>query len=297
MGGGLKAALFCLRGSSLPAAALQSASMLRTMTLPLAAASAAALAACATAPVEQRASRPQPDLGILWVGNAAEYRAAAIQTYTNATKDLPGMVAEPSWTALPEQTRAAELPPAIIFDVDETLVSNVEFQAEFEPPFEDRKLDEWNAANPAAPVPGAVDFVQLARDAGVTVFFVTNRPCEPRPDVDHPCPQEMVTVEDLREAGILADSDHVLLAGERPDWTREKQVRRDLIAQSYRVIMLVGDDLGDFLPCVRRSVVAPCTRAATRADREAATERHAAYWGNGWYVLPNPMYGSWTSAQ
>ena len=22
---------------------------------------------------------------------------------------------------------------------------------------------------------------------------------------------------------------------------------------------------------------------------------YAGYWGNGWYILPNPMYGSWTS--
>jgi 5'-nucleotidase (lipoprotein e(P4) family) len=272
--------------------------MFRITIIALSACFAAGLAACATAPVEEPAptaeSRPEPDLGILWVRDAAEYRALAIQTWTSATKDLPGMIAAPSWTALPEQAQAAELPPAIIFDVDETLVSNVEFQANFEPPFTDSKLDDWNAANEALPVPGAAEFVQLARESGVTVFFVTNRLCEPKPDVADPCPQELVTIEDLREAGILADSGNVMLAGERPEWTREKQVRRDLIAQTHRVIMLVGDDLGDFLPCVRRSVVAPCTQGATQADREALIERYGAYWGNGWYVLPNPMYGSWT---
>lgn len=24
--------------------------------------------------------------------------------------------------------------------------------------------------------------------------------------------------------------------------------------------------------------------------------KYAAYWGHGWYVLPNPMHGSWTTA-
>ena len=64
-----------------------------------------------------------------------------------------------------------------------------------------------------------------------------------------------------------------------------------------RFIMLFGDDLGDFLPCVRKRVYAPCTEPATRESRKAAVEKHAKYWGNGWYILPNPMYGSWTSAQ
>jgi len=24
---------------------------------------------------------------------------------------------------------------------------------------------------------------------------------------------------------------------------------------------------------------------------------HDEYWGRGWFVLPNPMYGSWASAR
>lgn len=250
------------------------------------------LAACATPPPTHHT-----DFAILWVRDAAEWEALALQAYNAATEDLPRLVADPSFSALPQQTGAADLPPAIIVDVDETLVSNVLFQLSFEPPFANWKLDEWNEANPSLPVPGAPAFINFALDEGVTVFYVTNRPCAPREGIDDPCPQEQITIDDLNESGMPADGEHVLLAGEKPAWTREKKVRRDLIAKDYRVIMLVGDDLGDFLPCVRKRVVAPCTGSATAEDRRRRVRAHGSLWGDGWYVLPNPMHGSWTSAE
>lgn len=257
-----------------------------------------ALASCAQqerAPEAPVAAAPDPDHAILWVRDSAEYAALALQAYTSATKDLRGMMADPLWSALPDQTNAAGLPPAIVFDVDETLVTNVMFQAELEPPFTNRKLDEWNVSTIAVPVPGAARFVDFARGEGVEVFFVTNRPCEPQDD--NPCPQKDVTIEDLNEAGIPADESNVMIANERPEWTREKKARRDLIAQNFRVIMLIGDDLGDFIPCTRARPAAPCTEGATQESRKRDTERYAAYWGNGWYVVPNPMHGSWTTVE
>jgi 5'-nucleotidase (lipoprotein e(P4) family) len=254
---------------------------------------AAALAGCAA----QTASNSETDLGILWVRDAAEYQALALQAYGAAAEDLPRLIEDRSWTALPGQQNAGELPPAIIFDVDETLVSNVEFQVELEPPFRNSKLDDWNAANEARPVPGAAAFVQLAIDSGVEVFFVTNRPCQAKPGMEKFCPQQDTTIHDLIETGIPANADRVMMAAERPDWTREKKVRRDVIAQDYRVIMLVGDDLGDFIPCVRASATPPCTEPATQPLRTATTEAHKRYWGEGWYIIPNPMHGSWTSVE
>lgn len=264
----------------------------RTASL-LAGLAAAALAGCAA----QRSGDPGTDLGILWVRDAAEYQALALQAYGAAAEDLPRLIEDRSWSALPGQQNAGELPPAIIFDVDETLVSNVEFQLELEPPFRNSKLDDWNAANEARPVPGAAEFVQLAIDSGVEVFFVTNRPCQAKPDMEKFCPQQDTTIHDLIETGIPANADRVMMAAERPDWTREKKVRRDVIAENYRVIMLVGDDLGDFIPCVRGSAAPPCTEAATQALRTATTQAHKRYWGEGWYIIPNPMHGSWTSVE
>ena len=196
---------------------------------------------------------------------------------------------------IPGQQDAAHLPVAVILDVDETVVSNIDFQLTFERPFENWKLDEWTRSTDATPVHGAKEFVEAARAAGVTVFFVTNRPCETREGIDDPCPQRQSTIDDIGEIGIETDAEHVFLSEER-GWNREKSARRDHIAETHRVIMLIGDDLGDFLPCVRKKPYAPCTDAATAADRIAMVEEHGRYWGKGWYILPNPMHGSWTSA-
>lgn len=254
----------------------------------------ASLAACATAP-------PQPtaddQLGVLWVKHAAEYRALTLQAYNAALDALPHYIDDRSWSALPGQTGAEHLPPAIIFDVDETLVSNVGFQLDFDPPFANWKLEQWNRDNAALAIEGATEFVSAARQAGVTTFFVTNRPCEPIDGEPGHCPQEQTTLEDLREVGIETDAEHLMLSRERPDWRREKVVRREYIARTHRVIMLVGDDLGDFIPCVRTKVYAPCTAPATGETRAALVRQHRHYWGAGWYILPNPMHGSWTSAE
>jgi 5'-nucleotidase (lipoprotein e(P4) family) len=261
----------------------------------IALAALAVLAACATEPVSQ--AKPEPDLGALWVRNAAEYTALGTQAYAAATEDLDRLLADESWSALPGHAGSSGRKPAIIFDIDETVLNNSQFQLEHEPPFSDAKFDDWHAVNESPAVPGAPEFVRRARVAGVEVFFVTNRRCAPRADDPGPCPQQRITIDDLRDAGIEADSDHVMLVGEKPEWTQEKQVRRDALGAEYRVIMLFGDDLGDFLPCVRKRVYAPCTEPATPGSRSAAVREHARYWGNGWYVLPNPMYGSWTSVQ
>ncbi|MEL7186300.1 MAG: HAD family acid phosphatase, partial [Pseudomonadota bacterium] len=101
----------------------------------------------------------------------------------------------------------------------------------------------------------------------------------------------------LLEAGFTTDADHVMLAREQPGWGKEKLTRRLQIAETHRVIMLFGDDISDFIQCTRSSPVAPCTEPATRASRHAALEGTDHYWGHGWYILPNPMHGSWTQAK
>ncbi len=268
---------------------------------------AALVTACASAPRSQdpptaspvtEPAQPDRDFGLRWVREAAEYEAAALQAYAAATEDLPRLLADESWRVLPQPpANPPGRAPAIIFDIDETVVNNVEFQAQLEPPFSEAKFDAWHEANQSAPVPGAAAFVKRAREAGVKLFFITNRSCVPAASGADACPQKRIALDDLREAGIDADPRELMLSNEKPGWTQEKQVRRDAVASSHRVIMLFGDDLGDFLPCVRRRVYAPCTQSGTRASRLQQTQQSGKYWGEGWYVLPNPMYGSWTSAQ
>lgn len=250
-----------------------------------------ASAGCSTTPAT---NDPQQDLGLLWVRHAAEYHALALQVYQAATAALPGFVEDRSWTVVPGNPEMQDLTPAVILDVDETVVSNVDFQLTFERPFANWKLDEWSAGTVATPVPGVAAFVSAARAAGVDIFFVTNRPCEPMQGNPDPCPQKATTIQDIGEAGIETDAAHVLLSEEQ-GWNREKMPRRQHIAETHRVIMLLGDDLGDFIPCVRTTPYPPCTMPATATSRQRLVDDHAEFWGNGFYILPNPMHGSWTS--
>ncbi len=231
--------------------------------------------ACAT----QQAINDTPSQTYLWVRDSAEYRAISKQVYRTASIALPALIADETWSAIPYQANAENLPPAIIMDIDQTLVDGVDFQLGHEPPFTIDKFDDWNASHVAVPVPGALEFVKLARAAGVRMFFLTNRPC--RVTTDEPCAQRQIAVQDLIEAGIPAEDADVSLAGERPNWGAEKKVRRDHIAENFRVIMLFGDDLGDFIPCVRRRPIAPSPEGGTIANRYALTDEHAAYWGAG----------------
>ena len=255
-------------------------------------ASALLLSACATAP---RGYDPNLDGGLLWVKHSAEYRAITKQVYATATVALPGFIDDTSWSAVPGQVDAADLPVAVILDVDETVVSNVDFQLSHQRPFENWKLEKWTSETVATPIEGVRDFVVAARESGVTVFFVSNRPCELIEGIDDECPQKKSTIDDIAEVGIDTDERYVMLSQEQ-GWNREKSVRRDHIAENYRVIMLIGDDLGDFVPCVRQKVHAPCTAKASAEDRLQFVNENAHFWGNGWYILPNPMHGSWTSA-
>ena len=186
------------------------------------------------------------------------------------------------------------LPPAVVLDIDETVVANIDFQIAHERPFTNRTIYDFYQENPAMAVPGVLEFVATARQAGVETFFVTNRPCDIIENNPDPCPQHHAIIEELESIGIAADDTHVMLANQN-GWDRAKIGRREHIAKTHRVIMLIGDDLGDFVPCVRTKLYGPCTEAATKESRMQLVEQYSEYWGNGWYILPGPTHGSWTS--
>jgi 5'-nucleotidase (lipoprotein e(P4) family) len=262
----------------------------------------AVLQGCVSVAVEEKtdpaARIERPELAVRWVTESAEYRALTRQVFRNAEAVLEELIADPDWSALPDRPADPSLPPAVILDVDETVLDNSPFQVLLgDTPFNRRDWDRWVARSDAEAVPGAVEFLARVRAAGVRVFLVTNRDCMRRPESDEACPQEGDTLENLRRIGVPADAEHLLLSGERPEWTDEKMIRRRFVAREHRVIMVFGDDLGDFIDCPRGRVIPPCERPATAADRLRAVRKYADYWGRGWFVLPNPMYGSWTSVR
>lgn len=229
----------------------------------------------------------------LWMQTAAEYRALALQTYAQAARQLKEALRDPLWSgALENQPASLGLPPAVVLDLDETVLDNSRYQAQdifkCNTEFNDKTWDAWVARAEAEAIPGALAFVNLARSLGVGVFYVSNRECLRRSPESGPCPQEAETIRNLHRLGFPAAPDRLLLKGERTDWGSEKESRRREIARQYRILMMIGDDLGDFLPNVRQGG----THGNVSA-RKALVEAHADWWGTRWHMLPNPTYGSW----
>ena len=269
------------------------------------------LAACAT--VQMRIDDVKPGCGTdrpfaeggeratLWVRTSAEFRASAEGIYRSALLGLQQGLADSAWSAEPTQAGdSSRLPPAVIMDIDDTVLDNSEPQAQMLlatacPGDFDVLWDAWIAERAAPAVPGAAEFVRAARKMKdpqgrpVRVFLVTNRACSSRPGVASACPQQDDTLANLRVLGldVATLDDDLMLKGEQPEWGNEKLPRRQLIAHEYRIVLNVGDDLADFIPDVRQQ---------SPADREQARCRHRDWWGARWFVIPNPMYGSWQRA-
>jgi 5'-nucleotidase (lipoprotein e(P4) family) len=252
------------------------------------------LAACAG--TAQRPDAPVSDGGhynlnaTLWMQAAAEYRAALLGSFVQARQQLDAALADPGWDALPPAERAAiarrgfeTLPPAIIADADETLIDNSPLQARNVLAGREFELDswrEWVAEARARALPGVAEFLRHADARGVRVYYVTNRDT----------PQEFEgTLANLRALGFPVDADggNLMLRGDARAPAREKGERRRWIGERHRVLLMLGDNLGDFLDGI----------AVSPSERQALVDAHAGWWGTRWIMLPNPSYGSWEGAE
>ncbi len=244
----------------------------------VAVATCAALAGCASGPT------PDDRLNAtLWMQQAVEYKATTDSVYALASIRLTEALADPAWTAVPniQSGDLSDLPPAIILDADETVLDNSAYQAGLIKTGDVYSSESWNAfANAAVSgaVPGAVAFTQAAAASGVKVFYVTNR------DVV----TEEATARNLAALGFPmgGNVDTLMTKNEQPNWTSKKGTRRAAVAKNYRVLLLLGDNFGDFTD----------DYSGSPEERRAVYEAHSAHWGRDWLMLPNPAYGSWEAA-
>jgi len=227
---------------------------------------------------------------VLWIQTAAEYQASCNQAYNSAILNIETAIADNRWTGAIEQTiDFYELPPAIIFDIDETVLDNSPYQAQLalgDSGYQLDTWDQWIQKQAAKSISGTVDFINYIQDQGVEVIFITNRECFIRKGISSPCPQESDTIENLSDLGITGITEkNLLLKNEHRDWGSEKKTRREYIAEKYRIVMIFGDDLGDFIPDVKKNI--------TPKKRKELAKIYKANWGTKWFIIPNPMYGSW----
>ena len=223
---------------------------------------------------------------VLWMQNAVEYRANALQTYRAATRELDRALKDRNWDALDATERANPargLPPAVVFDVDETVLDNSPYQARLVAAGTDYDEAQWQAwvrEQKATAIPGVLEFAKAAQSRGIALIFISNRAVDLRD----------ATLANLRAVGLPVKDDGFLGLGsvvaDCEQKGSDKNCRRQLIGRKYRVLMQFGDQLGDFVQ------IAP----NTPAQREALLQSHMGWIGERWWVLANPSYGSWEPA-
>ena len=202
-----------------------------------------------------------PILAIRWVRDAAEYEAALHQVYALAGTQVERAAAgrgAGSW--------------GVILDADETIISNLKYQEERTALGKGYTSESWTAwvrRKEATALPGAAAFLQRVRALGGHIAIVTNRRAAVCPD----------TEANLTAVGLIHD---VVLC--RTD-EEDKNPRFQAVAKGtggqppIEVVAYVGDNIRDF-------------PAASQAIKGTGPENFAKF-GTTWFVVPNPLYGSW----
>lgn len=238
---------------------------------------------------------------VLWGRTSAEVRASYLQAYGQASKALDAALDPRNharWSADVEQMKAggfAKLPPAIIVDVDETVLDTSDYmldQLRTGRPYEKLTWNRYVQRRNAPALPGALEFLNAAAARGVTIFYVSNREVFDENEQAQKPPEERLLDEDeptrinLAERGFpnTKDARTFLFRDASRGW-KEKGPRRAEIAKTHRIIMLVGDNLYDLIDI-------PADQQ-TRASRYDVVDANRAWLGTRWIMLPNPMYGSW----
>jgi 5'-nucleotidase (lipoprotein e(P4) family) len=212
----------------------------------------------------------------LWRQSSAEYPAIARQTYLLARVNLDQALADPQWTAALEQTGdATGLPPAIIADLDETILDDTSYEVRiirWLGSYSPESFADWCRDVNAPAIPGAREFLDYAVAHGVTVFYYSARKASLRE----------CTTRNLRYLQLPFPEETRLLLADG----KSKSDYRAGVAEHYRILLLLGDNLEDFVTGSK----------ANPSIRSELAERYVQRWGREWIVFPNPMYGHWEAA-
>lgn len=203
---------------------------------------------------------------IHWSRNSAEHGAVFRQTYRMAGDRIRGLAAgreARSW--------------AVILDADETVLDNSTYQKEralIGEGYSSESWDAWVRRIEAGSLPGAREFIESVRALGGRVAIVTNRN-------EEVCPQ---TRENFVRLGIVVDVVLCRQAGvsdKNPRFEAIREGTTDAGLPPLEVLLWVGDNIEDF-PGLDQTL------------RMMAGPSYALF-GDRYFILPNPMYGSWES--
>ncbi|MGB0805801.1 MAG: 5'-nucleotidase, lipoprotein e(P4) family [Salibacteraceae bacterium] len=203
---------------------------------------------------------------VLFHQTAAEYKALCYQTY-NFSK----LVLE---NKLKDHAYPYEKPPAIVMDLDETVVDNSFYNAQLlldNEGYTNDSWKEWSDLSKAGAVPGAIEFIKSAQELGVKVMFISNRRSN----------ELSSTMNNVISLGVNnVDSSNFLLREEEGS----KMARRSLVSEENEIVMLFGDNLADFMEIFDKE---------SNQVRNDLVDSLSAEFGNRFVVLPNVLYGEW----
>lgn len=204
---------------------------------------------------------PMP-LALRWYRASAEAQALYLETYRAATTAAEGFARAESGHTW-----------GVVMDADETVLDNSMYQQNRAGAgYSDSTWAAWVRSEKATALPGSVEFVRRVRELGGKVAIVTNRD-------EAVCPE---TRANLKAVGLIVDE--VLC---KPAGTSDKNPRFVAVANGaapstlppMTVVMWLGDNIQDF----------PGLSQAVRLGGLGGF----AEFGRSWFVLPNPLYGSW----
>jgi 5'-nucleotidase (lipoprotein e(P4) family) len=197
---------------------------------------------------------------------SAEYRALCFQAFNIAHRRVDEIIL----------TKTVK-PKTIITDIDETILNNSPYEAHQTlqgKDYESASWYEWTSMIQADTVPGSLAFLKYASSKGLEIFYVTNRSERERD----------VTLKNLQKFNFPnSDSAHLFPLQS----SSSKEERRKSIAATHTIVMLLGDNLGDFSFLFDKKNI----DERLRNVNSVATE-----FGSRFIILPNPVYGDWESS-
>jgi len=227
--------------------------------------------------------------GMQYLYGSGEAAAASMQAWRALVRHVADkalrrpaesvVLAEGATLARPKWLPCGKKPPAAVFDVDETVLLNLGFEYDVAQgrPYTPERWRAWERTGGAkvVAVPGASTALAAIRTMGVEVVFNTNRT-----DAE-------ATAAALAGAGLGAakHGETLFVQGDDANGS-SKDGRRRAIAERYCVVAMAGDQLGDFSDLFDAQQDPAGRRAET-----LSTPVNARF-GAGWFLLPNPVYGS-----
>ena len=205
-------------------------------------------------------------MGLRWQQQSAEAQALQSQTYRIAGENLEEKI---------KQAKSENL--AIITDLDETAINNTELLARDVAACHDYSTwdtwDQWELKGSPSAIPGAAEFFQKADELGVSIYYLSDRTEE---NLD-------ATIASLKRLDFpQVSKDQVMLLGP------SKEERRTKIQEKHKVVMQLGDTLHDFAGHYAK---------ADLGQQRQLVEKDSGHFGDDWFILPNPTYGSWEDAE